>query len=210
MKYDDTGQHLDHLANVAGASVARQFKPYADTDDLIQEIRVYILTHPNLAEELEQAYGNGKEETRWTARRIMARLRRYAERYARKEKAAQLGYKPGDEFFYDNTMIAQLMPAALAFDDTAELIVEKIDDGQPRKPSAPAEGGNLIAMIMDIKRIYDRLPEDDQIVLEQYYGKEMTFVQLAEAWNISKSTAERRVKDLIRHINRELGGPSPW
>lgn len=210
MKYDNANEHIRSLAAPAAASVARQFKGYVDTNDLIQEIHVYILTHPSMEEELLQAYGVSKEETKWTARRIMARMRRYAERYARKEKAARLGYRPEDEFFYDNQMIANLMPAVLTFDTTAELIVEHIEDGQPKRPSAPSEGGNLMAMIIDVKRIYDKLPEDDQILLEQYYNKEMTFTQLAEAWAISKSTAERRVKELLRFINRELGGPTPW
>lgn len=210
MKYDNAQEHLRTLAAPAAASVARQFKGYVETGDLIQEIHVYILTHPKMEEELLQAYENGKEDTRWTARRIMARMRRAAERYARKEKASTLGYRPGDEFFYDSQMIASLMPAVLTFESTAELIVEHVEDGTPKRPSAPSEGGNMLAMIVDVKRIYDRLPEDDQMMLEQYYGKEMTFTQLAEAWSISKSTAERRVKDLIRHINRELGGPTPW
>lgn len=210
MKYDNPQEHLHTLASPAASSVARQFKGYVETGDLIQEIHIYILTHPDLETELTEAYTNGKEETRWTARRIMARMRRHAERYARKEKATKLGYKPGDEFFYDNQMIANLMPAVLTFDATSELIIEHVEDGQPKRPAAPSEGGNLLAMIVDIKRIYDRLPEDDQILLEQYYGKEMTYTQLAEAWNISKSTAERRVKDLLRFINRELGGQSPW
>lgn len=210
MKPDNPQEHLHQLASPAAAAVARQFKGYVDAGDLAQEIHVYILTHPAMEKELLQAYEIGKEETRWTARRIMARMRRYAERYARKEKAARLGYRPEDEFFYDNQMIANLMPAVFTLEATAELIIERIEDGTPKRPAAPSEGGNMLAMIMDVKRIYDKLPEDDQIILEQYYNKEMTFTQLAEAWAISKSTAERRVKDLLRYINRELGGPSPW
>jgi RNA polymerase sigma factor (sigma-70 family) len=210
MKHTDPEEHLRDLAAPAARSVARQFDGYVDTNDLIQEIHVYILTHPKLAEELLEAYVEGREQTRWTARRIMARMRRYAERFARKEKAEKLGYKTGDEFFYDQAMIAELMPAAINFETTAELIVEHVDDGQPKRPSAPSEGGNLIAMIVDIRRIYDKLSTEDQQMLEQYYTQEMTFEQLAQAWNISKSTAERRVKELLRFINRQLGGPTPW
>lgn len=210
MKHDNPREHLHALAYPSASSVARQFQGYVEALDLVQEIYVYILTHPKMEEELLQAYENGRDETRWTSRRLMARMRRHAERYARKEKAAKLGYKTGDEFFYDSQMIASLMPAVLTFQATAELIVEHVDDGQPKRQAAPAEGGNTMAMILDIKRIYDKLPEDDQVILEQYYGQEMTFERLAEAWNISKSTAERRVKDLLRHINRELGGPTPW
>lgn len=210
--WDNAEEHLYELAVPSAVTVAKRFQPFATYDDLHQEIIVYILTHPNLVTELNESYATQDPEmVKWAARKIMARMRRHAERYARKEKSASLGYRPEDEYFYDMHKIATLIPSVINFDHTATIIIERgVDDGQPKGQSAPSEGGNLMAMIIDVKRIYDKLTVEDQQLLEQYYVLEMSLQQVADAWKISKSTADRRIQRLLRRIIRELGGVSPY
>lgn len=210
MKYDNPAEHLDDLAKYAARDISARF-PLSDQDDLFQEIRIYILKRPDMIADLEQAYGNGKAETVHMARKLMARMRRVAERYARKEKAAITGYQWNDEFFYDSMHIADLLPAALVFETNGDMLVDHVDDGQPKRPSAPAEGNNLLAMILDVRRAYDKLEQDDQILLEQRYGPgSLTLQQIAEAWNTTDSTIDRRVQKAIRLMVQHLGGANPW
>ncbi len=72
-------------------------------------------------------------------------MRRVAERYARKEKAAKAGYHITDEAYYESATVAQLLPFVIAsiIDGTVlEQAQEMIRDGQPKGSSSPAEGGN--------------------------------------------------------------------
>ncbi len=95
---DRAEDHLEDLVHISAAHIHRRFAGYVDKEDLIQELRVYVLKRPHLAKMLDEAYEVSKDETKWVARRIMARFRRTVEKYSRKEKAAKLGYSTGDAF----------------------------------------------------------------------------------------------------------------
>lgn len=204
-------KHLDDLISISSSVVHRRFAGYVDRDDLIQELRVYVLQRPKLEDDLDTAYTVDKDETKWVARKIMARFRRHIEKYSRKEKASRLGYQTGDEFFYDTAIVAQMLPIALQFDRHGVNLVDKVDDGQPRRAAAPAEGGNLMAMTIDIRAAFDLLTKEDQLLLEARYGIDpMTLGELAEKLEVSDSTVDRHVQRALRNIIDKLGGPTPW
>jgi RNA polymerase sigma factor (sigma-70 family) len=146
-------------------------------------------------------------------KRIAFQMRRAIERYARKEKAARSGYQTNDESFYDTVTIAQLLPYVIAsvVNDTAiEQAQNLINDGTPRKPAAPAEGGNLLATLIDIKRSYESLDEDDKNILRLRYHENYTLQQLSEATECAVSTADRRCTNALRKILNFMGGESPY
>lgn len=202
---------IPDLIKGAAHSVARRYRHYTTAADLSQDLYVFALGRSEqLNDELTQAESNGKEEYKWVQRKVAARLRRAAERSARKEKAARSGYLAADEYFYDTTQIAQLLPAALQFDIEGALLVEHIEEG-PKAPKAPAEGGNLLAMVIDIRGAYDRLELDDQQLLEQRYGASpMLLKDIAEAWKVSDSQIDRRIQSALRRLIDNLGGESPY
>jgi len=172
---------------------------------------VFVLSRATqLNEELTVAESNSKEEYKWQQRKIAARLRRAAERAARKDKATASGYLAADEYFYDTTQIAQLLPAALQFESEGALLVDQLEEG-PKAPKAPAEGGNLLAMVVDIRAAYDQLELDDQQILEQRYGASpMLLKDMAEAWKVSDSQIDRRIQSALRRLIDNLGGDSPY
>lgn len=202
---------IPDLIKGAAHSVARRYRHYTTAADLSQDLFVFALSRATqLNEELTEAEGNSKEEYKWVQRKVAARLRRAAERSARKEKAARSGYLAADEYFYDTTQIAQLLPAALQFEQEGALLVDQIEEG-PKAPKAPAEGGNLLAMVVDIRTAYDKLELDDQQMLEQRYGSSpMLLKDMAEAWNISDSQVDRRIQSALRRLIDNLGGESPY
>jgi RNA polymerase sigma factor (sigma-70 family) len=160
---------------------------------------------------LDEAYEVSKDETKWVARRIMARFRRTVEKYSRKEKAAKLGYSTGDEFFYDTITIAKMLPVAFEFDSYGAVMVDKVDDGTPRKPSVPSEGGNILAVVIDIRSAIDLLQADEQVMLRNRYSNNpMTLSEIAEEMGISDSTVDRKIQGSLRKIIDHLGGPTPW
>jgi len=210
-KMDRAEAHVQDLVRASAYAIHRRFSGYVDLEDLIQELQIYVLQRPQLEKDLDTAYEVSKDETKWVARKLMARFRRHIEKIARKEKAAKLGYQMGDEFFYDTALIATLLPVALQFETQGAVLVNQIDDGTPRKPPVPSEGGNVLGMVIDVRAAYELVTDDEQLLLEQRYGKDpLILSDIAIAWNVSDSTIDRRIQVALRKIIDNLGGPSPW
>ena len=208
---DRAKEHLADLINISSHTIHRRFAGYVEYKDLVQELNVYVLQRPKLEEDLDASYAVSKDETKWVARKIMARFRRHIEKYSRKEKATMLGYSTGDEFFYDTAKVAELLPVAFQFDSKGVVLVDKVDDGQPRRSPAPNEGGNLLAMVIDIRSALELLDKDEQYILDLRYGASpMTLSDIAKAMGVSDSTVDRRIQKILRKIIDHLGGPTPW
>ena len=190
--------------------VHRRYRKYVDRADLTQEAYAWLMTRV--------VYFNGllEEESESirlaNQRRIGWQMKRAVERYARKEKATRSGYQTNDESFYDVITIAQLLPYVIAsvVNDTAiEQAQNLVNDGTPRKPSAPSEGGNLLATLIDIKKSYELLDEDEQKILRLRYHENYTLQQLSEVLECAISTADRRCGNALRKLLNFMGGESP-
>jgi RNA polymerase sigma factor (sigma-70 family) len=191
--------------------VHRRYRKYVDRADLIQEAYAWLMTRivyfNGLLEEENESIRLANQ------RRIGWQMKRAIERYARKEKATQSGYQTNDESFYDVITIAQLLPYVIAsvVNDTAiEQAQNLVNDGTPRKPSAPAEGGNLLATLIDIKKAYELLDEDEQKILRLRYHENYTLQQLSEVLECAISTADRRCGNALRKLLNFMGGESPY
>jgi DNA-directed RNA polymerase specialized sigma24 family protein len=146
-------------------------------------------------------------------KRVAWQMKRHAERYARREKATKSGYKLADEAFYNTVTIAQLLPHVIAsvIDNTVlEQAQIVINDGQPRKQAAPAEGGNLLATLIDIKRAYLKLDVVDKDILIKRYNENLTLQELSVYLECAISTADRRCQNALRRLQNNLGGESPY
>ena len=191
--------------------VHNQYNRWVDRDDIKQEciqwalIRTeYINSQLNIENETERKHNEQK---------IAWQMKRAAERYARKEKAAKSGYQTSDEAYYQTGALAQLLPFVIAsvIDGTVlEQAQEMIKDGQPKGSSSPAEGGNLLAMLIDIKNCYEKLDAEDQRILVLRYHENCTLEQIGEILGCHFTTADRRCDRALRNLNKELGGPSPY
>jgi DNA-directed RNA polymerase specialized sigma24 family protein len=140
-------------------------------------------------------------------------MRRAAERYSRREKATKSGYQITDEAYYQGYTLGQLLPFVIAsvVDGTVlEQIQDMIQDGQPRGSSSPSEGGNLLANLIDIKIGYTKLEAEDKILLRVRYLDSFTLQQIANHYQCSVSTADRRIDGAMRRLQDLLGGVSPW
>jgi RNA polymerase sigma factor (sigma-70 family) len=202
---------LNDLVPSVVTVVHRRYRKYVDRADLTQEAYAWVMARVT--------YFNGLLEDENDAvrlinqKRIAFQMRRAIERYARKEKAARSGYQTNDESFYDTVTIARLLPyiiASIVNDTAIEQAQNLINDGTPRKPAAPAEGGNLLATLIDIKKAYESLDEDDKNILRLRYHENYTLQQLSEATECAVSTADRRCTNALRKILNFMGGESPY
>jgi DNA-directed RNA polymerase specialized sigma24 family protein len=201
---------LDITKSVTGV-IIRRFRNYVERDDVMQECYSWYLSRPLHFDTLLNEENNLQRVI--NEKRIAWQMKRNAERYARREKAARSGYKVSDEAFYDTVIIAQVLPHIIAsvIDDTVlEQAQNLINDGQPRKQSAPAEGGNLLATLIDIKKAYLKLDIIDKDILIKRYHENLTLQEMSVYLKCAVSTADRRCQNALRKLQNNVGGESPY
>ena len=200
----------DLVPSVAN-TIHRRYNKHVEKDDIKQELMAWAMTRVedhtiDLMEPIE-------ERRRHNEQRIAWQMKRAGERYARKEKAAKSGYQTNDEVYYQSATLGQLLPFVIAsvIDGTVlEQAQEMIRDGQPRGSSSPAEGGNLLASLIDIKKAFLELDQKDQIVLRMRHHDNATLQQIAAFLECAVSTADRRCTNSLRRLQTKLGGETPY
>lgn len=207
---------LDEVSKDLAVSVTRvvynQYRAYVEREDVYHECISWALSRHRWVKEQMQEVTNADTRKRAESR-IAWQMKRAAERYARKEKAAKTGYQIIDEAYYEGYTLGQLLPFVIAsvVDGTVlEQIQDMIQDGLPRGSSSPAEGGNLLASLLDIKTGYNKLEVEDRTLLRVRYLDNFTLQQVANQYGCSVSTADRRIGHALRRLQDKLGGVSPW
>ena len=202
---------LNDIVPSVVTTILRRYRSYVEKGDLTQESWAFVLSRAEQFNELLSV--ESEIQQKWNEKKIAWQIRRNLERYARKEKASKSGYQINDEAYYDTVTIAQLLPFVIKsfVNDTAlEQSQVLINDGTPRKPSAPAEGGNLLAMLVDIKKAYEMLEKEDQQILALRYHENHTLQLIAEYLEVAVSTADRRCTQALRKLQNNIGGDTPW
>lgn len=202
---------IHDLAPSVARIIYRRYHNYVDRNDVLQECYLWAMGRANQFDEMLNEQNLLQRVI--NEKKIAWQMKRVAERYARKEKAAKSGYQFGDEIFYETTTISQLLPHIIAsiVDETVlEQAQNLINDGTPRKPSVPAEGGNLLAILIDIKKAYLKLELKDQTMLCMRYHEALTLEQMAEHYGCAISTIDRRTTKALRRLQNNLGGESPY
>lgn len=199
------------IADSVTATILRRYKAWVVRDDVRQECYLWGI---NRGQQLTDLLSEANEEQRIiNEKRIAYQMRRHCERYARKEKAARSGYQTGDETFYETATIAQLLPyviTSVVTDAALEQAQTFVNDDAPRRAPAPAEGGNMLAILIDIKKAYEKLDADDQEALRMRYLDGLTLQQIGQYFEVAISTAERRCNNALRKIQNIVGGDNPW
>lgn len=202
---------LDDIIPSVVTTIHRRFRQWVEKADLTQEAWAFVLSR---ADQFNEILSDESEvQRKWNEKKVAWQIRRTLERYARREKAAKSGYKINDEIYYDTVTIAQLLPFVIksfVLDTALEQSQILSNDGTPKKPSAPAEGGNLLAMLVDIKKGYEKLEKEDQEILKLRYHDNVTLQHISEYLECAISTADRRVNSALRNLQNNLGGDTPW
>ena len=192
-------------------SIHRRYKNFIEKADLAQECYAWAASRATYIN--TQLAEPDPEQYKHNLQRIIWQMRRTAERYARREKADKSGYSISDETYYETATLGQLLPYVIAsiVDGTVlEQAQDMIKDGQPRGSSSPSEGGNLLAVLIDIKKAYLKLEQPDKDLLLLRHHEGLTLQQIAEAYGCALSTADRRCSNSLRKLQNLLGGDSPW
>ena len=173
-----------------------------DREDIRQSLYEWFVSHPRKLTEWEVL---GKK----SAQNLLYRsLRNQALDYCQQWKAKSIGYELSDLYFYEPAVVEALLPAVMRGDVTEAPVLNL---GMPGKPSAPAEGGNMMAMMAEIKAAYLKLSTEDRHILYHKYANSLTNAAIAEELALPSDDAARmRHNRAIKRLITRLGGFRPF
>lgn len=193
-------ERWDYVVDSVASEYHKKFD--LDIDDIKQSLYQWFVEHPNKLNEWE-AIGDKDAKNL-----IYRSLRNQALDYCQHWKAKSGGYETSDLFYYESDMVEALLPAVLRGEYGAG---SKVDLGRPSTPSAPNEGGNLMAMMIEIDWGFWKLPKEDRKVLFLRYAESMDFGAIAKELELGSDDAARmRHKRAIRKLINKIGGFKPY
>ena len=173
-----------------------------DTADIRQSLYQWFVEHPNKLDTWEAI---GEKDAK---NLIYRSLRNQALDYCQHWKAKSGGYETSDLFYYESDMIEALLPSVLRGEIN---MTQKLDLAGGGRQSAPSEGGNLMAMMIEIDAGFWKLHKDDRKLLFLRYTESMGFDEIASEMKLgSEDTARMRHKRAIRKLINKIGGFKPY
>lgn len=138
-------------------------------------------------------------------RRLRRSIWRHCDRHGRAWRAAVIGYEPADEVRYGPGEIIGLLPVAFDIELLPDATGPREDEHGPRPPGNPAEGGNLLATVLDIRRALEHgLHPADHAFLKQAELLNRDWVKLGRRHDLTSDAAYRKHRRLAQRIARWL------
>ena len=194
-------ERWQYIVDAVASDYHRKFSPI-EYDDIRQSLYQWFVEHPNKLDTWEAI---GEKD----AKNLLYRsLRNQALDYCQHWKAKSGGYEASDLFFYEADMVEAILPAVLRGEFG---LGAKVDLGRPGRPSAPNEGGNMMAMMIEVDYGFWKLPKDDRKVLFLRHAESMDFNAIASELQLgSEDAARMRHKRAIRKLINRIGGFRPF
>ena len=190
----------DYVVDSVASEYQLKFK--IDIQDIKQNLYQWFVEHPNKLDTWEAI---GEKDAK---NLIYRSLRNQALDYCQAWKAKTGGYETSDLFFYQADMIEALLPSVLRGEIN---LAHKLNLGGTARPSAPSEGGNLMAMMVEIDAGFWKLGKEDRKLLFLRYSETMDFQAIADEMKLpSEDTARMRNKRAIKKLINKIGGFKPY
>lgn len=173
---------------------------FVDLEDLQQEGYEWILRNKDKVDEWLEMGRDGVNIMHTALYHAM-------HQYTMKERYRKDGTKPGDYYFYQRAVIVELLPAA--FDDEPNFGSSPSDLSLTgRSGKALSEGGDLMAMLADVRSAYRSLNDEDKAIIKMKYGTSDGIKpdeELAQWFEIPLSTMNRKVTNIVKKMAKYLG-----
>lgn len=203
------GVDLDTLSDgiaVTSNSLHRRYGRYGiDVDDIRQEL--WIWSMKKTAWLIEWMCREDPVEQRRGYAALTKSLRRAGERYCRKEKAAILGYKPEDEYFYDIGIIKDWLSVR---ENGVGVLTNTEYVGKIKRMKVASEGWNVEATLADLERALDALEPGQRALVVSLYGEGNSAQVVAADFGVSRQAIEQQAQRALLKMVDALGGRSPW
>ncbi len=200
MNWDEV-KKWDYVVDTVALEYSRKFD-MVEIEDLRQALWLWFSEHPNKLKEWE---AKGEKDAK---NLIYRSLRNQALDYCQKWKAKSIGYEVDDLYYYAPEIIEALLPSVLRNEYNS---AHKLNLGRVGRPSAPAEGGNLVAMMIEIDYTYWKMGKEDRKILFMRHAEGMDFKEMANFLSLgSEDAARMRHRRTINRLIRKLGGFKPF
>ena len=194
-------QRWDYIVTAVASEYHRKYD-MVELEDIKQSLYKWFLEHPNKLNEWEAI---GEKD----AKNLIYRcLRNDALDYCLEWKAKSIGYETSDAFFYESDIVEALLPSVLRGEFG---VSHKLNLIGPTRPPAPAEGGNMMVMMIEIDKAYRKLNTEDRTVLFYRYAESMDYGDIATEMDLSSEDAARmRHNRAVKKLISRIGGFRPW
>lgn len=129
----------------------------------------------------------------------------YLHNVTMKERYAKDGTRPEDYYSYQYAVLEELLPEVLAGEPNYGGSSSDLN-ALVRSGRSPAEGGERMAMIADVKAGMLALNDyDRELIVLKYTGQGRTDNELAQWFEKPEATINRHVRAALRKIARRLG-----
>ena len=191
----------DYIVTAVASDYHRKFS-MVEREDIKQSLYQWFAEHPNKLKDWEAI---GEKDAK---NLIYRSLRNQALDYCQRWKAKSLGYDLSDLHYYDSEIIEALLPPVLRGEYG---VTHKLNLGFTGKPSAPAEGGNLTIMMLEIDSGYWKLNKEDRNIISLRFAESLDFGEIANILELGTDSAARmRLKRSISRLINKIGGYKPF
>lgn len=196
MAIDFNDPTLVKIVQDVARSVSSHFPSYVSRNDTEQDIWLWVLRNKRSISKLI------REHESWEPM-VRATITKVANSSALKEDAAVNGYSSDDTYNYTTATIKRLLPDVFDHEDWQSFAT--FGDGMPKAKGLVNETGDRMAMLADIKKAVDDLPEEQYNLIVWVYKYKESWVSLGEILGCSDSTARDRTRRAVEAIRKYLG-----
>ena len=197
----DSIKKWDYIVTAVASDYHRKFG-MVEREDIKQSLYQWFAEHPNKLKDWEAI---GEKDAK---NLIYRSLRNQALDYCQRWKAKSLGYDLSDLHYYDSEIVEALLPPVLRGEYG---VTHKLNLGFTGKPSAPAEGGNLTIMMLEIDAGYWKLNKEDRNIISLRFAENLDFGEMANILELGTDSAARmRLKRSISRLINKIGGYKPY
>lgn len=194
-------EEWDYIVVNVSSEYHKKF-PMCELGDIKQALYMWFAEHPN---KLEHWKSLGEKDAK---NLIYRSLRNQALDYCQRWKAKSVGYDTSDLYYYEPEMVEALLPTVLMGNFH---IAPKLNLGKTGRPSAPAEGGNVQVMLLEIDSAYWKLSKEDRRVIFLRHAESSDFKEIANYLSLGTEDAARmRHKRAVKRLVNKLGGYKPY
>ncbi len=207
--YEYTDEQMKLIRSVIGPTahaLSRKYHRWAEAQDVAQEMWVWVMKHPKRV--LPFIEREDDRELKSGLKGLGKSLYREGDRFCRKEKAAQSGYRVTDEYFYTRQLVEELIKADANGGKLLEQAVP--DDVRVKRTKSQAEGGDIMAMIADVKAALRTLDPETETMIELYVVEGWSTAKIGDLHGISRQAVDQRLDRAYEKMIDALGGKSPW
>lgn len=190
------------VARQGAQSAYRSGRGVIDEEDLVGEAHMWLVEHMEKVTRWRDEGSHGRNKLRYAVRCHCLGL-------VFRERKQRSGLEKGDTHWYTAAMLKEIIPDI--FDRQDWVGGAPAPSNEIRSASAPAEGNNRLAIILDVLTAFQGLPAEDQWLLRSLYeGAGVHYDVLAAQLEVSDRTVRRREDRALERMVERLGGEPPW